>query len=266
MKGDLAGMLRRLTPSRPYQDSLERDQLRMLCHYLRQNPELWPAFAQSLQSRSALDSSQVRFLCFQLTHYVFCRSAHFRAHLCSTYVLGFLNLFRQSLPPPEQFASRLRYVTPHVARHWSSRFGALYPQLRILETEFAATRSRAEALTDARAESLDQLADMVVARHRNTLDEIRRLICLAPDGVSQEARGIILEALRERREGLRECLRDMDGLRMRAAMYPVPEELVAKIGGLTEDVAALETGAIRIGLEDDEFVDVEDDAQDAEEE
>jgi hypothetical protein len=233
----------------------------MLCHYLRQNPELWPAFAQSLQSRSSLDSSQVRFLCFQLTHYVFCRSAHFRVHLCSTSLLPFLDLFRKSLPQPEQFASRLRCVTSHVVRHWSARFGGLYPQLRILETEFAATRTRAEVITDARAESLDQLTDMVVARHGNALDEIRRLIGMATDAVDRDAREIVLEALRERREGLRQCLRDMDGLRMRAAMYPVPEELVAKIGGLTGDVAALEAAAIRIGLEDDEFVDVEDDSQ-----
>jgi hypothetical protein len=263
IEGDLSGLVRRLTPAKPFCDSLDHELLHNLCAILRGNPELSSSFYEALQTRAKSASSQVRFLCFQLTHYVFCRSAHFRAVLCRSLALPFLDCFRAPLPAPESFATRLTRILPYVLDQWSDRFGKLYPQLNVLKTEFDDLRER----TTDRTESLGQLVSNVSTEYQAILTEMANLVeLLRPQFddlgevmISQEYRDIVLSAMRENRGPLRECLGKVDELKARAFSFPEAGDLTAAIAKISDQVAVIEAAAVEAGLDDDEFVDVSED-------
>jgi hypothetical protein len=258
MELDLSRMLRQLAPAKPYRDALDRPALGALSHALRREPELWRPFYHTLRQRAAHDSCQVRFLCFQLTHYLFCRSAHFRGEVCRSYFLDFLSAFLPPLPPPAHFAARLASVAGHVVRHWAERFGAVYPPLRLCVAELRGARGAADAAADARRESVAELAELAARRNRPLLDEMHRLLALCDAGGDAEYREVLAGALRERRRGIRECIGDFDRLRVSATGFALPPPLAARIDALAGEAAAVEAAAIRCGLEDDEFVDAGD--------
>jgi hypothetical protein len=260
MEVNLSRMIRLLSPPKPYRDFLDRDLLRSLSHALRAQPQLWSPFYHTLHNRSGHESSQVRFLCFQLTHYFFCRSAHFRAQVCRSYLPAFLSCFTTGLPPPEQFAKRIQKILYHVICHWVERFGGVYPHLRILKREFRAARTTEEIRTDSRIESVEQLADIFAKRNRPLLEELRTLLNLLKPEIhpTDEYREIVVSALREGRRGLRDCLDELDQLKLRATACSLPSSLSEKIDALIEEASLIEKSAIQFGLEDDEFVDAED--------
>jgi hypothetical protein len=263
VEGDISDLVRQVTPTKPFCDSLNREVLHRICCILRGSPELCVTFYEALATRAKSNSSQVRFLCFQLTHYVFCRSSHFRSVLCRSLALPFLDSFRFPLPPPESFASRLTKILPYVVSQWSDRFGRFYPQLNPIKSEFESLKERP---TD-RAESLSKLVEAVSADYGGVITEMANLVeMLRPKFdelgeviLSEEYREIVLTAMRENRKALRDCIAKVDELKVRAFAYPEAGDLVAAIGKIGDQVAAIEGAAVEAGLDDDEFVDVSDD-------
>jgi hypothetical protein len=262
MEGDVWQLIKRLTPAKPFSDSLDKDMLRELSKMLRHKPENQRIFFQCLQRRSAANSSQVRFLCLRLTHYVFCRGAHFRSEFCRSAMLPFIDLFSSNLPPPVSFARRIKEIIYHVVSQWAERFGDSYKQLRILAREFEPPST--DAKKDIRIEGIGLLTEMLEARSKRILDELDRLIQLlvpeagrfASDLYTEEYKLIVLENMRERRGPLRDLSEEIDRLTVFASRYGC-EDLLMRIKAVNDRVSSIEQQAIDLGMDDDEFVDVE---------
>ena len=255
----------RLTPDKPFQDALEKGQnLEYLKLALRSDNSLYEEFYNVIKLRAMSGSSQTRFLCLQLTHYVFCRSAHFRQILCNSYCLPFLRSFTRKLPAPEQFRKRLVAILPVVIDRWCEKFGGIYGQLALLKREFRPRETEEDRLNRQRNRSIDILADSICARWDPMLVELENLVeLLVPSGERFEAieqtdeyRSIVLSGIRDNRALLLKCAQDVDVLKANLERFECNPEVTAKINAFVERVSRIEARLEVIGVDDDEFEDV----------
>lgn len=262
-------LVTRLTPSEPFRDTLEiGGDLAYLKLALRADNTLYEVFYDVLKERAASTSSQTRFLCLQLTHYIFWRSAHFRQLLCHSRCLPFLLLFRDNLPKPEAFRQRLRAIVPFIVQRWNARFGSIYSQLVMLTRVFKERKTEAQLKDEARNRDLNSLSDDVIERWTPMLEEMDNLCELlvpSPDRFevivpSDEYREIVLRGIRDNNRLLQKCVQDADMLRVRGERFNSTPELSRKIGEFVERVSRVEARVAAVasgGEEEDEFEDVE---------
>jgi hypothetical protein len=182
--------------------------------------------------------------------------------ICNSFVLRFIDLFRSELPPPECFVKILKDIVGYAVAQWSRKFGGIYKQLRILEIEMRGT----DPPKDLRVEGLSLLTEMLEKRSDQLLSEVGLLIGLLimPDSdnpssryCTEEYKSIVLENMRERRIPLRAIFQEADRLKMFAETYSTCEALLPRIEMVSQKASVVEQEAIRLGMDDDEFVDVE---------
>lgn len=259
MTKDVHSLVIDLTPSAPFTDTLHKGTLTRISRLLRQDSDNCSVFYEVLRKRAGSKSSQVRFLCLELTHFVFCRSAHFRQVFCYSYFEPFVALFVRDLPPPEQFQTRIRTILPYIVSQWRNRFGEIYPQLAILERVFGGVVEKASL-------NLRVDIDRVKRMYQPVVEEMETLIELlvpSPDRFeffepSDEYRNIVLDSMRDKRRVLSKCLEDVDQLRISASVHGVDSELVLEVSAFAVRVGSVESRTIAVGIDGDEFVDVDD--------
>lgn len=264
-------MIRRITPPTPYCDSLNRERLTAIKQRLKESPELAKVFYGFLQKRSNNESSQVRFLCLQLLHYVFTRSAHFRAIFCRSYFIPFLNLYKDELPPPLQFANRLRSIIFHVVDQWIEDFGQIYPQLRILKKTFRIRESKHDLEIKERLVHYTILVDKVIDRYQPVLDEMNNLINLLVPNTrietefyppTEDCKEIILSSLKEYKNIYEEINNTIDLLLINSSRYSQNESIIKKLNQFAEFAGHIGEISIKLGIDEDDFDDIDSDDSD----
>ena len=262
---NIENLVVRLTPDKPFQDALEKGQnLEYLKLALRSDNSLYEEFYNVLKQRAMSKSSQTRFLCLQLTHYVFCRSAHFRQIVCNSYCLPFLRSFTKNLPKPKQFRKRLAAILPVVVERWCEKFGGIYGQLKLLKREFRPRETEEDRLNRQRNRGIEIQTDSICARWDPMLVELENLVeLLIPSGdrfevveQTDEYRSIVLSGIRDNKTLLLKCTQDADVLKANLERFECNQEVTAKINAFVERVSRIEARLEVIGVDDDEFEDV----------
>lgn len=266
---DLEVLLKQLLPAKPYTDSLNAEKLKSVTIMLRRDTDLYGPFYKMLREMSASRSCQVRFLCFQLTHYVFCRSAHFRKLLCNSNLYSFLSNFHKPLPPPEQFSTRLNSILSFVVHQWNERFGERYCILKIVDKFFHTEETKEQQLEAIGIENISMKLRHIHETYGPMLTEMTNLIeLLVPNldnfeviNPTDEYRDIVLNAMKDNKNVLEKCIEEVDFLKMMVRRQTCTEEILEKITELSSLVSSIRTKSIRLGIDEDDFEDVVDDAE-----
>ena len=93
------------------------------------------------------------------------------------------------------------------------------------------------------------------------LSHLIELLVPSPDRfevihASDEYKKIVMDAMKDNRNLLRECLEEVDRLKALANRYSGSQELLDKINRFAAVVSNLEATALAIGIDDDEFENV----------
>lgn len=266
---DLDILLKQLLPAKPYTDSLNKDKLKHITTILRRDTDLYSPFYQILRDMSAHKSSQVRFLCFQLTHYVFCRSAHFRKVVCNSNLYSFLNNFCGFLPPPEQFATRLKSILSFVLHQWNERFGERYCILKMVDKLFHTEETKEQQMEAVGIQNISMKMRHIQETYGPMLTEMTNLIGLLVPNLdnfavinpTEEYRDIVLDAMKSNKTLLEKCIEEVDFLKMMVRKQTCTEDIIEQISSLSSLVSSIHAKSVRLGIDEDDFEDVVDDEE-----
>ena len=270
MQRDIFTVLSKLTPSKPPRDVLADNELQNLKIILKNDPSLNSAVFSFIQQRSKANSVQVRYLTFQVVNYIFCRSAHFRSLLCRSYVLPFFDNFLYELPPPESTGKKLKSFVYDSVREWRKRFGKIYPQLKILESELKKIINKKDIVVyKDQSYKVNLILDTIKMRYSLFFKEINNILDLMDKDKcnfvipSDEYTQIVIDQLKDRKKQMNDCAYDIGVLKSQIRQYAIQPEIKEEINQIVECFNSIEKKANQIGLNDDEFEDFVDEEEEA---
>ena len=262
MEDDIWKYIVNLTPPKKYTDKLNPETLKFLATEIRTKPELSSALLGFLKNRAAHKSSQVRFLTLLITHYIFMRSMHFRQALVYSQMTDFLDLFYQD-PSNSSFAERTRNGLCNCIEIWCDRFKHIYPSLNILITRYPKINPHDQKFELQKLASLENTFINIKMRYKQVFTEIKTLVDLmeVPDEKSDEYDTIIRQNIKSYKNLFKKALEDISRFQIHIKNYAKESELEKLVDKLYEDYSELHLKAQLYGIDEDEFEEVDEEAE-----
>ena len=200
----------------------------------------------------------MRFLCFQLLHYFFSHSSHFRFVFNNSNVVDFLNLFCFDSQSTNEFQIRLNQVFYYAIQQWM-QFSKFYPQICILNEIYKDNSRKAKKIR--KKQNIKLLFEIEQFENNYTLlfEELKNLMNLLKTKensfmfYSDDYKEIVFNCLKEHNKQLNSCIKDVDLLVKKAKLPIISKEIKSKIHEIENKVCNIVNDLNQIGIDDDDF-------------